>query len=106
MQFIVVVLVRRLPYEHLNELGVHSALSSFGQTLEVDAAGLSGVDCSVVRAVVLLKHAQHVPQEVLVSWDPWPSRLVTIRKLRVWRKGDLYNDDGVYVPFFGSLPPP
>jgi hypothetical protein len=106
MQFIAVVLARRMPVEHLSSLGVHSAFACFGQTLEVDISGLAGTDCSVVRAVVLLKHAQQVPPEVLVTRDPWPSRLISIRKLHVWRRAESYNEVGEYIPFFGAPPPP
>jgi hypothetical protein len=106
MQFVTVVLARRMPVEHLSSLGVHSAFACFGQTLEVDVTGLSGTDCSIIRAVILLKHAQHVPPEVLVTRDPWPSCLITIRKLRVWRRVESFNEAGEYIPFFGAPPPP
>ncbi|KAM0919124.1 hypothetical protein ACQ4PT_008507 [Festuca glaucescens] len=66
----------------------------FGTTLEVDAACLTGTDLAVVRAVVLLKHAQHVPSEVLLTRKPWGARLITIRKVRVWRAADSYDADG------------
>jgi hypothetical protein len=44
MQFIAVILARRMPVEHLSSLGVHSAFACFGQTLEVDISGLAGTD--------------------------------------------------------------
>ncbi|KAM0831390.1 hypothetical protein ACQ4PT_065557 [Festuca glaucescens] len=80
MQWVALVLARRVGVEHLSQLNVHAAFSCFGETLEVDATTLSGADCSVVRAVVRLKHARWVPPEVLLTRKPWGSRLITLRK--------------------------
>ncbi|KAM0930860.1 hypothetical protein ACQ4PT_000750 [Festuca glaucescens] len=106
MQWVALVLARRVGVEHLSQLNVHVAFSCFGETLEVDATTLSGADCSVVRAVVRLKHARWVPTEVLLTRKPWGSRLITLRKVRVWPIRDSFNDDGEYVPFFSPPPPP
>jgi hypothetical protein len=69
--------------EHVSPLNVAATLSSFDTALEVYATCLSGEDLVVVRAVVLLKQAQHVPAEVFLTRKPWGSRLITIRKVRV-----------------------
>jgi hypothetical protein len=70
MQWVALVLVRRVPVEHLSQLNISAALSSFGTVLEVDGACLCGTDYASVRAVVLLKDAQHVPREVLLTRLP------------------------------------
>ncbi|KAM0827544.1 hypothetical protein ACQ4PT_068131 [Festuca glaucescens] len=106
MPWVALVLARRVPVEHLSNLGVAASFSSFGETLEVDAASLTGTDCAAVRAVVRLKRERFVPNEVLLSRKPWGSRLITIRKIRVWRLQDSYDSDGEYVPFFRMPPPP
>jgi hypothetical protein len=72
----------------------------------VDATTLSGADCSVVRAMVRLKHARWVPLEILHSRASWGSRLITLRKVRVWRYRESYNKEGEYIPFFSPPPPP
>jgi hypothetical protein len=106
MQWVALVLVRRVPVEHLSQLNISAALSSFGTVLEVDGACLCGTDYASVRVVVLLKDAQRVPREVLLTRLPWGSRLITIRKVRVRRATDSYNADGEYVHFFSPPPPP
>jgi hypothetical protein len=106
MPWVALVLARRVSVEHLSNLGVAAFFSSFGETLEVDAACLSGTDCVVVHAVVRLKRKRFVPNEVLLSRKPWDSRLISIRKIRVWRLQDYYDSDGEYVPFFRTPPLP
>ncbi|KAM0925015.1 hypothetical protein ACQ4PT_004476 [Festuca glaucescens] len=106
MQWVALVLARRVPVEHLCHLNVAVSFSCFGETLEVDAASLSGADYAAVRAVVRLKHERYVPAEILLSRAPWGSRLISLRKVRVWRVRDSYNSDGEYVPFFRPPPPP
>jgi hypothetical protein len=66
---------------------------------------LSGADYAVVRAVDRLKHEGFVPSEVLLTRAHWGSRLVTLRKVRVWRVRESYNSDDEYVPFFRPPPP-
>jgi hypothetical protein len=100
MPWVALVLARRVPVEHLSNLSVAASFSSFGETLEVDAASIFGTDCAAVRAVVRLKRERFVPNEVLLSRKPWDSRLISIRKIRVWRLQDSYDSDGEYVPFF------
>ncbi|KAM0849200.1 hypothetical protein ACQ4PT_053873 [Festuca glaucescens] len=85
MPWVALVLARRVPVEHLSNLGVAASFSSFGETLEVDAASLTGTDCAAVRAVVRLKRERFVPNE---------------------RLQDSYDSDGEYVPFFRTPPPP
>ncbi|KAM0865742.1 hypothetical protein ACQ4PT_043064 [Festuca glaucescens] len=85
MQWVTLVLARRVGVEHLSQLNVRAAFSCFGETLEVDATTLSGVDCSVVRAVVRLKHARWVPPEVLLTrimYEPVAVRAMKIRGLK------------------------
>jgi hypothetical protein len=106
MQWVALVLARRVPVEHLSHLNVATSFSCFGETLEVDAACLSGADYAAVRAVVRLKHERFVPAEVLLTRAPWGSRLITLRKVRTWRVRESYNSDGEYVPFFRPPPPP
>jgi hypothetical protein len=96
LKWFALVLARRVPVENPSHLNAAAAFSCFGETLEVDAASLSGTDCSAVRAVVCLRHAQFVPAEILL----------TLRKVRAWRVEDSYNSEGEYVPFFSPVPPP
>jgi hypothetical protein len=105
MQWVTLVLVRRVPVEHLSQLNVSVALSSFGTVLKVDGACLCGTDYATVRVVVLLEDAQHVQREVLLTMMSWGSRLITICKVRVWRAVDSYNTDSEYVHFFSPPPP-
>jgi hypothetical protein len=61
MQWVALVLARRVPVEHLGHLNVAASFSCFGERLEVDAACLSGADYADVRAVVRLKHERLSP---------------------------------------------
>jgi hypothetical protein len=100
MDWVALVLARCVPIKHLGHQNVAAAFSHFGETLEVDAACLTSTDYAIVRAVVRLKHAQFVPSEILLTRLPWGSRLVTLRKIRVWRARDSFDGDGEYIPFF------
>jgi hypothetical protein len=106
MQWVALVLARRVPVEHLSHLNVAASFSCFDETLEVDAACLSGADYAAVRAMVRLKHDRYVPSEVLLTHTPWGPRLITLRRVRVWRVRESLSSDGEYVPFFRTPPPP
>jgi hypothetical protein len=55
---------------------------------------------------VRLRHAQFVPSEILLTREPWGSRLIALCKVRAWRVEDSYNSDWEYVPFFSPPLPP
>jgi hypothetical protein len=106
-QTLALIAATRFPAEHINPHGIATAFASFGEVLEIDPVLISGSDLALVTAVVLLISPRDVPCDIWTNRAPWKGRVISVSVLRVWPKGDSFNEAGEYHRFFGPplLPP-
>jgi hypothetical protein len=106
-QTLALIAAMRFPAEHINPHGIATAFASFGEVLEIDPVLISGSDLALVTAVVLLISPRDVPCDIWTNRAPWNGRVISVHVLRVWPKGDSFNEAGEYRRFFGPpVPPP